>query len=116
TVPPCPLGVSYVALAVGGGIGLRADGQGPNYVYAYHSMGLRSDGSLIAWGVNNSGECNVPPLPRGLAYVDVAAGPGLSVARRSDGSVVAWGDPARGQCDVPTLPAGSVYIDVEAGT
>ena len=42
-------------------------------------------------GRTSYGQCNVPALPGGLTYVEVAAGDGHTVARRSDGSVVAWG-------------------------
>jgi alpha-tubulin suppressor-like RCC1 family protein len=51
----------------------------------------RSDSSVVAWGDNSFGQCNVPALPPGLSYVEVAAGGLHTVARCSDGSVVAWG-------------------------
>jgi hypothetical protein len=70
----------------------------------------------VAWGRNNYGQCNVPALPPGLTYVDVAAGDWHSVARRSDGSVVAWGDNGNGQCNVPALPPGLSYVEVAAGS
>ena len=56
-----------------------------------YSVARRSDGSVVAWGDNNSGQCDVPVLPAGLTYVEVAAGNYHVVARRSDGSVVVWG-------------------------
>ena len=79
-------------------------------------MARRSDGSVVAWGCNGYGQCNVPPLPAGLTYVEVAAGLRMhTVARRSDGSVVAWGDNFDGQCNVPALPAGLTYVEIAAG-
>ena len=39
-----------------------------------HTLARRSDGSVVAWGQNTHGECNVPPLLSGLTYVEVAAG------------------------------------------
>ena len=70
---------------------------------------------VVAWGDNCYGQCNVPALPAGLTYVEVAAGVAHTVARRSDGSVVAWGDNSSGQCNVPALPAGLTYVEVAAG-
>jgi hypothetical protein len=81
----------------------------------YHTVVRRSDGSIVAWGLNNDGQCNVPTLPTGLSYVEVAAGRFHTVARRSDGSVVAWGDNGDGQCNVPALPPGLSYVEVAAG-
>ena len=78
-------------------------------------MARRSDGSVVAWGSNHYGQCNVPALPAGLTYVEVAAGYGHTVARRSDGSVVAWGDNQYGQCNVPALPGGLTYVEIAAG-
>ena len=82
---------------------------------AGHTVARRSDGSVVAWGDNGFGQCNVPALPVGLTYVEVAAGGQHTVARRSDGSVVAWGDNDFGQCNVPALPAGLTYVEVAAG-
>jgi hypothetical protein len=69
----------------------------------------------VAWGDNNYGQCNVPALPAGLTYVEIAAGAFHTVARRSDGSVVAWGQNLYGQCDVPALPSGLTYVEIAAG-
>lgn len=85
----------------------------------------RSDGSVVAWGSNLYSGCNVPALPPGLSYVEVAAGGGYggqglfyfghTVARRNDGSVVAWGNNYQDQCNVPALPLGLSYVEVTAG-
>jgi hypothetical protein len=81
----------------------------------FHSMARRSDGSVVAWGENSSGQCDVPALPAGLTYVEIAGGGYHSLARRSDGSVVAWGSNAYGQCNVPPLPAGLSCVELAAG-
>jgi alpha-tubulin suppressor-like RCC1 family protein len=98
-MPPLPSGLGYRDVSVG----------------RRHYLALRSDGSIVAWGENSSGQCNVPPLPAGMAYVQASAGDGHSVALRNDGSVVAWGDNTQGQCNVPAPPAGLHYVEVSAG-
>jgi hypothetical protein len=69
----------------------------------------------VAWGDNFYGQTNVPALPPGLTYVQVAAGYRHSVALRSDGSAVAWGDNFYGQTNVPPLPPGLTYVLTAAG-
>ena len=65
-----------------------------------HGVALRSDGSVIAWGSNSSGQTNVPA---GLAnVVSIAAGGSHSLALKADGAVVAWGNNTSGQTNVPT--------------
>jgi hypothetical protein len=54
-----------------------------------HSLAIRSDGTVAAWGSNVGGETSTPP---GLASVAQAGGgAGFSVALRSDGTMAAWG-------------------------
>jgi hypothetical protein len=66
----------------------------------FHNVGLRSNGTVFAWGgFNNNGELNVPA---GLSSVRaIAAGGDHSLALRSNGTVVAWGDNATGETNVP---------------
>ncbi|MFM2295102.1 MAG: hypothetical protein RLZZ350_1515, partial [Verrucomicrobiota bacterium] len=54
-----------------------------------HNLALRDDGTVFAWGSNNSGETNVPANATNV--VAIAAGRQHSVALRADGTVVAWG-------------------------
>ncbi len=81
----------------------------------HHTVARRSDGSVVAWGDNAGGQCNVPALPSGLDYVEVSAGGRHTVARRSDGSVVAWGLNVSGQCNVPVPPSSLTYVEIAAG-
>ncbi len=54
-----------------------------------HSLALRTDGTVRAWGWNSCGECDVPAtLTQATA---IAAGGLNSAALRPDGSVCAWG-------------------------
>jgi len=54
-----------------------------------HTLALRSDGSVVAWGLDFSGESKIPA---GLGdVVSLGAGDGFSVAARRNGTVAVWG-------------------------
>jgi len=75
-------------------------------------MARRSDGSIVAWSCS-SGGCNVPPLPPGVRYVDLASGGLFGVARRSDGTAVVWG----GFAPSPLPDAGGMgFVGIVART
>ena len=92
-------GLSYTQVSAGGA----------------HTVLLRSDGSVVACGANNWGQCNIPPLDEGLSYTQVSAGSFQTVLLRSDGSVVAFGASHEGQCKIPRLDDGVSYTQVSAG-
>src|SRR5437660_418319 len=54
----------------------------------WHSVAIRTDGTLISWGDDSVGQ--VSGTPAGT-YLAVAAGDYHSVAIRSDGTLVSWG-------------------------
>ncbi|MBQ2110714.1 MAG: TIR domain-containing protein, partial [Clostridia bacterium] len=62
-----------------------------------HSVGLKSDGTVITAGGNNYRECNVGSW-RNIAAI--AAGGWHTVGLKADGTVVAAGDNSYGQCNV----------------
>ena len=66
---------------------------------SYHTVVLRTDGSVVAWGDNNYGQTDVPNGLKDMTAV--AAGSRHTVALRTDGSVVAWGDNRFRRTDVP---------------
>lgn len=62
-----------------------------------HTIGLKSDGTVVAVGWNEYGQCNVSGW---RDIVAEAAGCAHSLGLKSDGTVVAVGDNKYGQCDV----------------
>jgi len=78
-----PAGLSGVsALAVGG----------------YHTLALRTDGTVTGWGDNSYGQASAPGLSGVKA---IAAGLHHSLALHSNGTVTAWGRNQYGQVNVP---------------
>ncbi|HWW02233.1 MAG TPA: hypothetical protein VNZ64_21205 [Candidatus Acidoferrum sp.] len=78
---------------------------------AWHSLVLRADGTLLAWGNNYDGQCNVSNLRNIMV---IAAGGYHSLAIQLDGTVVGWGANSSGQA---TPPAGlSNVTALAAGT
>ncbi len=76
----------------------------------YHSLALRSDGSLVSWG--NDGEGEVSNTPAGNDFLAVSSGAYHSLALSSDGTIAAWGSNGDGQCNVP---AGNDFVAIAAG-
>jgi alpha-tubulin suppressor-like RCC1 family protein len=56
----------------------------------FHSLALRRDGTVVAWGENFDGQSDVPTGLTGVTAI--AAGATHSLALKRDGTVVAWGD------------------------
>jgi hypothetical protein len=66
------------------------------------TLARRADGSLIAWGDNASGQCNIPADATNI--VAIAAGNAHAAAVRADGTVITWGAGAT------TAPASATNI------
>jgi alpha-tubulin suppressor-like RCC1 family protein len=64
---------------------------------AWHTVGLRSDGTVVAVGYNSYGQCNVGNW---TDIIQVDGGGEHTVGVKSDGTVVAVGYNSYGQCDV----------------
>lgn len=64
-----------------------------------HYLALGNNGSIVAWGDNLWGQCDIP-LPN-MNFVAIAAGAGHNLGLKADGTIVAWGRPSDGACDVP---------------
>jgi alpha-tubulin suppressor-like RCC1 family protein len=98
------------------------------------SFALLSNGSVLGWGYNGSGQLgngtntdsNVPvpvSLPAGATAKAIASDNGTSMALMSDGSVFAWGEnvgsPPFSPSNVPvrvSLPAGSTATAIAVGS
>ncbi|MDW7658527.1 MAG: chromosome condensation regulator [Bacillota bacterium] len=62
-----------------------------------HSVGLKSDGTVVAVGNNDYGQCNVGDWTH---IVAISAGYDQTVGLKKDGTVVAVGNNKYNQCDV----------------
>lgn len=108
-------GTASVALASGSIIGWGSLSSGaniPNVIAGAagyeHGLALKADGSIVAWGENDAGQCSVPVSAVG--FTAVAAGLFHSLGLQSDGSILAWGANGSGQCDVPEPNEGFTAI------
>lgn len=66
---------------------------------AEHSIGLRNDGTVAAWGSNSRHQLDVPAGMNGVVAID--AGENHSIALLADGTVVTWGGTIGGPVDQP---------------
>ncbi len=89
------LSVGFVAVAAG----------------AQYSLGLKADGSIVAWGYNSEGQTNVPAPNTG--FIAVAAGFSHSLGLKADESIVAWGNNYYAQTNVPA--PNSDFVAISAG-
>jgi alpha-tubulin suppressor-like RCC1 family protein len=82
---------------------------------ALHSLVLRSNGTVEAWGYGSYGEASAPTS---LAHiVAVAAGGQHNLVLSNNGTVFAWGNNTSGQCNVPSAltNGSSTAIAIAAG-
>ncbi|QIP86697.1 hypothetical protein GLX30_24765 [Streptomyces sp. Tu 2975] len=86
-----------------------------------HNLALLADGTVRAWGDNDSGhlgngttaDSNVPVPVSGLGGVrDISAGFNHSLARLANGTVRAWGDNSSGQLGNGTTTDSNVPVPV----
>jgi hypothetical protein len=78
-----------------------------------HSLALKSDGTVVAWGNTNFGQTNVPA---GMSNVmAIAAGDAHSLALINDGTLVSWGDNTYGQTNTISEGPGLAVKLIAAG-
>jgi alpha-tubulin suppressor-like RCC1 family protein len=104
---------------------------------ANHSLARTSNGQVLAWGLNSSGQLGngatanaLTPvgvtLPSGTTVTAISGGDAHSLALTSTGKVLAWGDNSSGQLGNGTttgsttpvavsLPAGAMVTSIAAG-
>ena len=71
-----------------------------------HSLAIKKDGSVVAWGCNEHGQCDVP---EGNDFIDITAGESISLALTKNGYVKAWGD------NSSNIPTNIIYKSISAG-
>ncbi|MFA5383347.1 MAG: cadherin-like beta sandwich domain-containing protein [Eubacteriales bacterium] len=79
---------------------------------ANHSLALKKNGAVVAWGQGSYGQCNVPAGFGNI--VALAAGESHSMALSEDGAVVAWGSNNYGQSTVPDGLSNVVAISANS--
>ena len=91
--------------------------------YGDYSLGLKSDGSLWAWGLNAYGDFGngttissmTPTRVDGTNWIAVDAGVHHTLALKSDGSLWAWGWNAHGQLGDETTTDRSSPVQIGGG-
>ena len=92
-------GQAHVPVAARSGVQAIAAGDS-------HTVALKNDGTVIAWGRSGEGQTSVPA---GLAEVQrIAAGFNHTVVLKRDGTIAAWGDNSAGQLTVPAAARSGV--------
>ncbi len=88
-----------------------------------HSLAIKTDGTLWAWGRNNSGQLGISnevdkntPVKIGEdTYIAISAGGDHSLAIKTDGTLWAWGGNSSGQLGDVTNTASSIPVPVSIG-
>jgi hypothetical protein len=77
----------------------------------YHSLALKSDGTLVSWGYDN--HLQVTNTPTGNDFIGIAGGFWHSLALKSDGTLVSWG--RNDNLQVSSTPTGNDFIEIACG-
>ncbi len=82
----------------------------------YHTLVIKNDGSLIAWGWNEYAQSTILSFPPDEKLYMVSAGELHSLALTDKGNVFVWGDNSRKQMEIPSnlknvikISAGKYY-------
>ena len=66
-------------------------------VGGYHACGIKSDGTLAGWGLNDYGQSTTPAG----TFTQLSAGAYHACGIKTDSTLVCWGNPDYGQSTVP---------------
>jgi hypothetical protein len=75
---------------------------------AYHSLAVKSDGSVVAWGWDGGGQVSGAASLTGISRI--AGGYAFTLALKNDGTLVAFGDNTDLQLNVPSSTASITAI------
>lgn len=75
---------------------------------AYHSLAVKSDGSVVAWGWDGGGQVSGAASLSGISRI--AGGYAFTLALKNDGTLVAFGDKTDLQLNVPSSTASITAI------
>ena len=101
-------GESTIPTNLGACKGIAANGQYGGSAGPF-TLALKVDGTVVAWGYNGAGQCNVP-TDLGPC-IQIAAGFKNSLALKANGSLAAWG---QGEWGFNSVPSGT-FITIAAG-
>ncbi|HTG44550.1 MAG TPA: hypothetical protein VK633_08460 [Verrucomicrobiae bacterium] len=79
-------------------------------------LALRTNGTVVAWGLNAYGQTNVPANATNV--VAIACGYTHALALKGDGTILVWGSNTVGQINIPpalTNPATAKVMAIAAG-
>ncbi len=76
-----------------------------------HGLALKTDGTVVCWGNNLFGQCNIPTKLKGVKQI--AGGQDHTLLRLADSTVKGYGNNSVGQVTIP--PTLGVVTDISAG-